>query len=172
MTLGRLARGSARDSAEKHGRDAGLEPGQPLDFNAPMVKRGRGMPLVNALVLADKVYRDGASGKFIIAGTFNEIRAPKFPTRLVGAALYVNLSDFRGEHRLSLQFVALSDGGKRLGESSQVPIKQTDPLAHTELCINLPHLGLEKPGLFAIELLWDGHYLNACKFNAVLEEGR
>ena len=36
-------------------------------------------PIVQAILLADHVYQDRETGKYVIAGTFNQLRGQAFP---------------------------------------------------------------------------------------------
>ena len=131
-----------------------------------MGKRARGQPILNALVLADNVYRDEHSGKCVIAGTFNQISFAKFPGVHPSTSIYINLSDFSGTHSMAMRIVRLSDG-RMLGQSEPRDIVQKDRLGHAEINLRLPQLRFEQPGMHVLELLWNDHLLGSCKINVV-----
>ena len=139
-------------------------------------------PVLQAMVLADHVYQDRSTGKYLIAGTFSRlwISPPKpAPTpnqpvvfqgteslsRAVSAAgsphLYVALSDVHGAISLAVRYVDLSNGATllelTLGTSSP------DPLALTELGIPLPRLPLPHAGAYSLDVLHDGEILGSCR---------
>jgi hypothetical protein len=122
-------------------------------------------PLLQAMVLADHVYRDGATGKFIIAGTFSTIwfggsvlsqeaaasdqhspteiegqrRLITGPVTRIGSPyLYVALSEVRGEVPLRLRYVNLADAAVLL--EVHMAVTSTDPVAVAEYCFDLPPL--------------------------------
>ena len=99
-----VARAVARDLRRRYGdthRIVRAESGeQALDALREIALRGE----VVALLLADHVYRDGESGKHVVAGTFNHLEAPSVPVRftgpvtlfasVLGAAFYVLFADW------------------------------------------------------------------------------
>jgi len=121
-------------------------------------------PFVNALLLADHVHFDALSGKCTIVATFGHIAAQKFPCIHVGAFIYANLSDFKGVHKLSFRFVRDSDG-QQIAQSSAVTIKHAHKLQHHEIALKLPPLSFDRPGAYAIEMLWDGEWVGAVKIS-------
>ena len=127
-----------------------------------MAAKRKGKPHVNAILLADGVYRDEDSGKFVIAGTFNQVNAGAFPIVHTGSWLYLNLSDFKGDHELGFRLVRLSDG-RELARSPDAAVSSKDTLRHMEIRAALPPLVFDGVGQYAIEVLWNGDYLAACK---------
>lgn len=132
------------------------------------------------MVVADHVYQDRSTGKFLITGTFSRlwISTPKpAPTpnqaqtfqstdalsRAVSVAgsphLYVALSDVHGAISLTLRYVDLSNGTNlfemALGTSS------ADPLALTELGVPLPRLPVPHAGVYSLDVLHDGEILGS-----------
>jgi hypothetical protein len=132
------------------------------------------------MVVADHVYQDRSTGKFLIAGTFSRLwtsaprpaPAPNQPqtfqttealSRVVSTAgsphLYVALSDVHGAISLTLRYVDLSNGTNlfemTLGTGS------SDPLALTELGVPLPRLPMPHPGAYSLDVLHDGEILGS-----------
>ena len=136
-------------------------------------------PVLQALVLADRVYEDKPSGKKIIDGTFNRIllnRKVKLvenhPTddtkKLIRAGgdigspyIYLSLTDLVPETDLTLQFVNVSMNQVVL----ELPfkIKCDSRLATVELAIALPPLTafVNEPGTYSVDLLWNGEILGS-----------
>ena len=146
-----------------------------LGFFTPMPR-----PVLQALVLADHVYQDRSTGKFLIAGTFSRLwistpkpaATPNQPvtfqstdalSRAVSAAgsphLYVALSDVHGSISLTVRYVDLSNGSNLfemvLGTTS------SDPLALTELGVPLPRLPMPHAGAYSLDVLHDGEILGS-----------
>jgi len=133
-------------------------------------------PVLQALVLAEKVYED-RSGKKIIAGTFNRVvlRADKpreqvLPdgtkqTLLKGGmhagspSAYISLTDVARETRLSLQFVNLTKNVVLFGTELHVTCE--DRLATVEIIVPLPPLNVPEEGSYAFEVVCEGEILGS-----------
>ena len=134
-------------------------------------------PVLQAMVLADHVYRDSASGKYIIAGTFGVIwhgeqklaPAPaqsdiigdrKTFTGAIGRAgspfLYLALGDVHGRVPLELRYSNLADSSVLI--EAQIEVISSDPLSMVEAAIGLPLLPIA-PGNFSLDLLFEGEIL-------------
>jgi hypothetical protein len=132
------------------------------------------------MVLADHVYQDRSTGKYVIAGTFSRLwlSAPKpAPTpnqpvvfqgtdslsRAVSAAgsphLYVALSDVHGSISLKIRYVDLSNDANLF--EMELGTTCTDPLALTELGIPLPRLPTPHGGAYSLDVLHDGATLGS-----------
>jgi hypothetical protein len=121
-----------------------------------------GMPVVRAILLADQVYQDQQTGKFVIAGTFDQIFVPEFPGTHASTSLYINLGDFHGTHQLIVRLVRLEDGFE-MGNSGGVEIQQDDRARHAEFHVRLPPMEFDRAGPYAIEVVWDGNLLGECR---------
>lgn len=66
-------------------------------------------PVVVALVLADEVRRDPASGKYAILGTFDAIRARHFPCQHPSVAAYLKATGGRGAVPITLRLVDVDE---------------------------------------------------------------
>ena len=125
-------------------------------------------PTLQALLLADRVYRDGASGKFIVAGTFNRLLFSKTPPvitppsgqapgKIMGGMdsgspyAYVSLTDVRGKTPLVFRYVDLQDNNPLL--TSEFEVKANSPLETVELVLPLPRLPIPHAGVYALEIL-------------------
>ena len=82
------------------------------------MKTTSAIPVLQALVLADRIYTD-TSGKRIICGTFNKISSHKFPITSLSAFVFILLVDVIGEVELQLRFVNLNDN-QILMESTEI----------------------------------------------------
>jgi hypothetical protein len=136
-------------------------------------------PVLQAMVLADHVYRDAASGKYIIAGTFGVIwqgeqKLAPTPadsqvagerqtfTGTIGRAgspyLYLALSDVHGRVPLKLRYINLADSSVLI--EGQIEVVSSDPLSMVEAAIGLPLLPIV-PGIFSLDLLFEGEILGS-----------
>jgi len=127
-------------------------------------------PVLQALLLADRIYRD-TTGKHVIAGTFNKFvfakGGAKPKTVDIGGEekqlvrggvqtgspyVYISLTDVRGTVKCVLRYVNL-DQDKALLET-HFAIKSTDPLNTVEVVLSMPMLP-PVAGVHALELLCD-----------------
>jgi hypothetical protein len=138
-------------------------------------------PVLQALVLADRVYQD-VSGKKIIAGTFNRIlfgipsvREVDLPDgtkqrRVMGGVhsgspyAYVSLTDVCQGTKLKLQFVNLSKNAVLFGTAFEV--SPASRLETVELVLALPPLPISEPGIYSLEVLWENEILGSHRITA------
>lgn len=139
-------------------------------------------PVLQALVVADRVYQD-VTGKKVIAGTFSgfkfstrppvaEIARPDGTTQRVLAGgmsagspyAYLCLTDVCDETTLLIQFLNLTKNVVLFG--TQVTIQNTDRLRNVELVLPLPTLPVSEAGTYALEVLWEGEVLGSWRIIA------
>lgn len=142
-------------------------------------------PVLQALLLADRIYEDKATGKKVIAGTFNRLwfkRGLQEPQEIeedgvkrkvipggmdVGApCAFISLTDIRGTIRCVLRYVDLQDGKALL--QCEFEIHCDDPLQTVEVVLPMPRLQTEKGGTHALELLCDDEPLGSLRI--IVEE--
>ena len=127
------------------------------------------MPVVRAILLADQIYQDTLTGKFVIAGTFDQISVTAFPGDHSSTSLYLNLGDFHGSHELLVRLVRLEDGI----ETDLVCIEgiEQEVRARTlEFHVPLPPMSFDRAGSYSIEVVWDGNLLGECRIQVALTE--
>ena len=123
-------------------------------------------PIVQALILADHVYRDQATHKFVIAGTFRQILVPSFPVQYTWpVAAYVSLTNLRGKIALHLRFVDLRDL-KVLVQTPALSVDSEDPLASIELACQVGSLPLPHAGTYALEVAANGEPIGSLRILA------
>lgn len=140
-------------------------------------------PVLQAMVLADHVYQDRTTGKFIIAGTFGSMwiaeqrlsppdsplppssEIKENPQQLSGPIvaagspyLYVALTEIHGEVPLRLRYVNLEDAGVLL--EGHITVTSSDPVGVAEYCFPMPKLPM-KPGTYSLDLLHDEEILGS-----------
>lgn len=108
-------------------------------------------PILKALILADHVYRDGETGKCVIAGTFDSVHAAKFPTVFPRSWAYIALTEVRPATSVLLSFE--DQRMKVLAQSPQLPIQVADPKQTVELVVQLPpRIKIENPGIYRLSV--------------------
>jgi hypothetical protein len=141
-------------------------------------------PVLQALLLADRIYED-KSGKKIIAGTFNKLvfcRSAAGPQEMVDSSgvkrliipggtsvgspyAYISLTEVRGLVHCVLRYVDL--GHDKPLFQCEFEIRCEDPLRTIEIVLPMPTLPMN-PGAHALELLCDDEPLGA--FRIIVEE--
>ena len=141
-------------------------------------------PVLQAMVLADHVYRDADTGKHIICGTFtvqlfgkpNTEPAPDSEDggkrhRFVGPVtragtpfLYIALVEVHGNVPLELKFVDLSDATVLF--EAHLVVASHDPIAISEYVMPMPHQILTgKAGNYTLDLLHDNAILGSWRLS-------
>ena len=140
-------------------------------------------PILQALLLADRVYRD-VTGKHIIAGIFNKLLFRKGgaqPKKVkvgdeekqlipgghqVGSPYaYLSLTELHGEVPCVLRYVNLKEG--KVYFETRFTLQCGDPLQTAELVIPLPALPQEA-GVHALELLCNDEPIGS--YRVIVEE--
>lgn len=139
-------------------------------------------PVLQALVLADRVYQD-VSGKKIIAGTFTGYKFSKRPPvaevvqpdgtkqkvlmggmQMGSPSAYVSLTDVCDGTTIQLQFVNLSKNVILF--ANKVAIANVDRLSNVELVLPLPVLPISEAGVFALQVVCEGEILGSWRIVA------
>lgn len=127
-------------------------------------------PTVQALLLADHVYEDKATGKKIVAGIFQrllfqkggavpkEVEHEGETRKVITGAMqagspfaYISLTGIRGTQPFCLRYVDLA--GDQPIFQTEFQVQWDDPIAAVEIVLPLPRLPATKAGHFALELL-------------------
>lgn len=129
-------------------------------------------PVLQALVLADQVYRDATTGKMIIAGTFRQLWAREFPSKFGRETFaYICLTDLNGTAKLELRYLNLKTMEVHLKTGFEVSCD--DPLSTIEFALPVPPFPMPCAGTFAFELHWDGEILGSLRIQVgKLEESK
>ncbi len=141
-------------------------------------------PVLQAMVLADHVYRDTASGKHIICGTFSrqwfakqstepveesedggKRQRLKGPTTRAGTPyLYIALVEVHGSVPLELKFVDLSDASVLF--EAQMTVASCDPISVSEYVMPMPpQIQPGKAGSYSLDLLHENEILGSWRLN-------
>ncbi len=119
------------------------------------MKKTSSLPVLQALVIADRIYTDHQTGKRIICGTFNNISIREFPSvTSFSAFVFILLVDVIGEVVLQLRFVSLHDN-QILMESKPMRIHCSDPLTPLDIVVQIPSFPLPRAGIYSFECWTD-----------------
>lgn len=140
-------------------------------------------PVLQALVVADRIYED-KSGKKIIVGTFNTWAFSRQPPigqinhsngtsqRVIlggvqagSPSAYLSLTDVCDGTKLILRFVNLTKNMVIL--SSGASVKNTNRLEMVELVFPLPALPIVEAGTYALEVLCEGAILGSWRITGI-----
>ena len=111
-------------------------------------------PVVQAVVLADHVYQDRETGKYVVAGTFNQLRGHEFPCELTTPVhLFCVLTSVSAPTAVSMRFVSSEE--QIVMSSSAVTITCRDPQQTIEFALPVPSLRLPAPGWYRLVLFID-----------------
>lgn len=143
-------------------------------------------PTLQALVLADHVYVDKMTNKFVIAGTYHQLgvvprpaaqeAAPEISGGMrklqlheilgyVSTFVYISLTNIRGNVPLELRYVSLSDHSVLLKMEIMIP-GDDDPLKTWEMGMQVPPLP-SVVGVYAMELLFQDEPLGSHRVQVV-----
>ena len=114
---------------------------------------------LQALLLADHIYKDTVSGKYIIAGTFHQLNVPAFPAtfgKTVG--VFVSLCGVKGKTGINLEFLDTSTG-KVLMHTQSLEISCDTTELSVDFAIEVPPLPLPHAGRYLFRLAADGNIL-------------
>jgi hypothetical protein len=112
-------------------------------------------PYALSIVLCDLLYKDSASGKTSMLGTFSQINARSFPARHPLMYLHVELTDGRGKVRLRLRLVNAEEDLPPLFEG-EAEIELTDPRTVAEIGFQLQNVVFPGQGEYRFQLYGNG----------------
>jgi hypothetical protein len=145
-------------------------------------------PVLQALVLAERIYQDYPSNKKIIAGTFNQWHVGPVPqptphpdgsgrmlipggTDPGCPSAYISLTDVVDGTKISLQFVDLTRNHVMFGV--EIELRVQDRLATVEAVAPLPPIFriATEPGVYTLDVVWEGEILGSHRVRVIrLEE--
>lgn len=137
-------------------------------------------PVLQAIVLAERVYRDAATNNYLIIGTFNKVRRRKGKVVPAGEtvvvtgeelftsgtpSLYLALRGIRSQIDLCIRFFRRDD--ETVSFEGKFSVSSDDPVALVEAAVNLPRLE-GKAGEYCLDLVYNGVSIGSC--NVSLED--
>lgn len=126
-------------------------------------------PEVLALVIADHVHQDDMNGKFFILGTRSLIAASELPWSQTTLAVYVALTDGRGETEVKVSLIDTAEAREPVFEAETV-VNFSDPIVEVELVFFLDELSFPEPGEYRLQLHAAGQLLRERRLAVVLLE--
>jgi hypothetical protein len=116
---------------------------------------------LNALLLADQIYQDKDSGKYVVAGIFHQINVPGFPATLEkSVGLFVSLTGVSNDANVELTFVDPADGTVLMRNRS-LRLTWDDADTPVQFALEIPPLPLPHPGQYRLQLAVNGTELGA-----------
>jgi hypothetical protein len=126
-------------------------------------------PEVLALVIADQVYQDDSSGKCFILGTRASIAVAAFPYDCTSLAVYVLMTDGRGETSLKLRLIDVDEAREPVLEF-ETTVNFLDPTEDMEVLFRLAELVFPEPGDYRWQLYGAGQFLRERRFLIIPQE--
>lgn len=115
---------------------------------------------VHAMLLADHIYRDESSGKYVIAGVFHQYNALNFPTnfdRNIG--IFISLSAFVPKIEARIEFVDVANETVLL-RTPVLEILLAESALPVEFALEMPPVPLPHAGFYLYRLVVDDHILS------------
>lgn len=111
-----------------------------------------------ALILCDQIYRDAATKKMVIIGTFNRILTTKLPAVHPIMTVLFTLTNARGKFNIYLEIEHESSGAHVLRGGG--PMEISDPLAIADILLEFRNIKLDAEGKYWVKVvLEDGEIL-------------
>lgn len=110
-------------------------------------------PVVNSLLIADRVYRDRDSGKWVIAGVFSGLKTRLLPTRLDQLNVFFQLTNAGRSFDLRLRIEHAESGEVMFEMGGPMHVSPADPLRVIEHLVRLTDVLFRREGKYWIQLL-------------------
>lgn len=124
-----------------------------------------------AMLIADKVFREEATRKVHIAGTFSMINAKSYPALHNTMHLYLALTNVMpGEHKGKVRFVYLDDEHETELLRMEGPIVAKDELEVVELNFCFRQIIFPRPGTLEIRFHLDNQHISRRTFQLIKRE--
>lgn len=115
-----------------------------------------------SIIICDEVYRDERTKKQVIIGTFNRITTPSVPCGHARMVVLFSVTNGNGNYHLTLR-VEHEQTGHTVAEING-PFKIDDPLAISDISVELRNLVFPNEGKYWVELKADGEILQTRPF--------
>ncbi len=115
-----------------------------------------------SIIICDCVYRDETTKKLAIIGTFNRVKTTSLPFRLSRMTVLFTVTNGKGDYDVSLSIVHEESGHEVIQMRGPMAIK--DPLAISEINVELKNLIFPAGGKYWVELKADGAVLQQRPF--------
>lgn len=118
-----------------------------------MVDEALEPPVVNSLLIADRVYRDRDSGKWVIAGVFSGLKTRLLPARLDQLNVFFQLTNAGRSLDLRLRIEHAESGEVMFEMGGPMHVSPADPLRVIEHLVRLTDVLFRREGKYWIQLL-------------------
>jgi len=123
-------------------------------------------PDVIAMVLADAVLHDFATGKCFIQGTYSVIGAREFPHLHPSIVVYTAVTGGHGQTPMKLRLVDANEDRAPLFQNEAM-VSFPDPITVIELVIATPNVVFPEPGEYRLQLSGAGEFLRERRIHVV-----
>ena len=131
------------------------------------------IPKCLAILVCEGVVEDSRTRNKCILNTYNTINSPQFPARKDRLAVFVSLTDGRGESPLELRLIRFENGMSNGMLSLKGKIEFKDPVTVVDVTFDIRDLIFPAPGEYEIQVWIGDEMIGARKMTAVVAlEGR
>lgn len=109
-------------------------------------------PRLQAVLLAQHVYSDAATGMKVLAGTYNTLKRPKFPSKISLGDVFIVVTDVFGALTLSVKFVDLKDLAVLVECRVELPPNSDNGGVGIELSVHFGEVEILHSGTYAVEV--------------------
>ena len=115
-------------------------------------------PSVLAMIIADLVHRDPATGKFSILGTYSAIGSATFPCTHPYMVVYLAMTDGRGQTPMKMRLIDAEEAREPVFES-ETTLDFSAPTQVIEVTFFEPTIVFPEPGEYSLQLFGAGEFL-------------
>lgn len=132
-------------------------------------------PIIQTMLLAERVYVDKDTGTHIIAGVFTGVSSKKFPFFYrEGCSLFLTVIDIRASAKLRIEFCFYDQESEPFGARAsavEVELKPSSGADTMNLKIECPPLPIPKPGNYAFVAYLNGVLQGRLRLKVSAAEG-
>jgi len=115
-------------------------------------------PYALAIVICDAIWRDPGTGKRLIIGCFSVLNAHEFPATQPMMAVYVSLTNGRGQVPLRIQLVDADEEREPIF-SAEMDTEFTDPRMIAEVDCIMMGVTFPQPGEYRMQVFASGQFV-------------
>ncbi len=120
------------------------------------------VPKVQAMLIAEFIHQDPATGLFTLHRVFNEVQARQFPAAQGPFSVFLQLTDGHGPTLLTLRLIDADEARPPLLEAA-LPMVFPDPIGIHNVRYQHSGLRFEAPGMYRLQLWAHGQCLSECR---------
>ena len=129
--------------------------------------QGGNTPYLLAIVVCDNVIIDERSKKKTLVGLFDSINSRAFPANHPALSIFVRVIDAEGLYSFRFDYVNVEDD--TLINRAVIPdVTIPDRLIAHDLVMEVPGIGIPKPGEYEFRIFANERYIGRTKFRATL----